>query len=218
VVPSAVGREGGNIVGSTEPVPMRLRKKKKVPCPLPGCTRKHGLGNCTMFRKMTLEQRLDMAHQKQLCLFCLRLPMGRECWTLNKKPSCAINSCGKLHEALKAGEHSTPAQAAVQTARLPAAAGEVPASVTHLKRELLEGLRIDPDTLEVRVRIRGSGELEKLPDGKSLAKAAVARVGGGRRLSGKLLEAFSLLCQAEKRFVSYIGESRHQGSETASPA
>jgi hypothetical protein len=37
--------------------------------------------------------------------------------------------------------------------------------------------------------------------------------GGG--LSGKLLAAFSLLSQAGKRFVSYIGEGRDQGSESA---
>jgi hypothetical protein len=32
----------------------------------------------------------------------------------------------------------------------------------------------------------------------------------GRKLSGKLLEAFSLLCQSEERFVSYMGESWEQ--------
>jgi hypothetical protein len=94
---------------------------------------------------MTPKQRLDMAHQKQLCLFCLRHPMGRECWTLNKWPSCTIDGCGKphhkmLHEVLKLGEHSGPAQEATQKARPPAAAGEVPAPTTYLKRELLEGL------------------------------------------------------------------------------
>jgi hypothetical protein len=111
---------------------------------------------------MTPKQRLDMAHQKQLCLFCLRHPMNRECWTLNMEPSCTINGCGKphhemLHEALKAEEHSALAQAALPTAvqmgRPPAAAGEVPAPVTHLKRKLLKGLGIDPNTLEVWIRI-----------------------------------------------------------------
>ncbi len=51
-----------------------------------------------------------MAHQKQLCLFCLRHPMGMECWTLNKEHSCTIDGCGKPHhkmlnEVLKAGEY-----------------------------------------------------------------------------------------------------------------
>jgi hypothetical protein len=32
----------------------------------------------------------------------------------------------------------------------------------------------------------------------------------GRKLSGKLLEAFSLLCQSGERFVSYMGESWEQ--------
>jgi hypothetical protein len=33
-------------------------------------------------------------------------------------------------------------------------------------------------------------------------------------LSGKLLEAFSLLCHAGERFVSYIGKGRHKVSES----
>jgi hypothetical protein len=78
-------------------------------------------------------------------------------------------------------------------------------------------LGIDPDTLEVRIRIRGPGEQEKSPDGGSTAKAA-AREAGGRKLSGKLLEAFSLLCQAGERFMSYMGEGRLQGSEATGPA
>jgi len=139
-----------------------------------------------------------MAYQKQLCLFCMRHPMGRECWTTNKEPSCTIDGCGKphhkmLHEALKAGEHKAPAQAVAQRTRSLAAAGEVQAPMTYLKRELLEGLGIDPDTLDVRIGIQGPGEQEKPPGIGGPSKAA-AREEGSQKLSGKFLEAFSLLC------------------------
>ncbi len=216
--------EGGGVsaAGGEGSAPARPCKRKKMPCPVFGCSRKHALDNCSSFQDMTPKQRLDLAHQKQLCLFCLRHPMGMECWTLNKWPNCTIDGCDKshhemLHEVLKSGEPSAPAQATAQKVRPPKAAGEVPAPTTYLKRELLEGLGIDPDTLEVRIRIRGPGEQGKSPDNGGTAKAG-AREAGGRRLSGKLLESFSLLCQAGERLVSYMGESRHQGTEAASPA
>jgi hypothetical protein len=112
--------------------------EKKASCMLVGCSQKHGLDDCITFQRMTPKQRLDMVHQRELCLFCLRHLMGRECWSLKKVPNCTINGGGKPHhemphEALKAGEHSMPAQ----TAAL-AAAGEAPSPVTNLKRELLE--------------------------------------------------------------------------------
>ncbi len=43
--------------------------------------------------------------------------------------------------------------------------------MVYLKRELLEGLEIDPDTLEVRIRIQGPGEQERSPGGGGAAKA-----------------------------------------------
>ncbi len=89
-----------------ELAPTRPPRKKRVPCPVLGCSQRHALDNCLTFRDMTPKQRLDMAHQKQLCLFCLRHPMGMECWTLNKWPNCTVEGCGKphhemLHEVLK---------------------------------------------------------------------------------------------------------------------
>jgi hypothetical protein len=44
------------------------------------------------------------------------------------------------------------------------------------------------------------------------------REAGGRKLSGKLLEALSLLCQAGKRFVSYMGGGWHQAVKAAGSA
>jgi hypothetical protein len=80
--------------------------------------------------------------------------------------------------------------------------------MVYLKRELLEGLEIDPDTLEVRIRIQGPGEQERSP-------------GGGKRAGwpeAEWKEAFSLLCQAGERFVSYMGEARHQAAGVGGPA
>jgi hypothetical protein len=79
-------------------------------------------------------------------------------------------------------------------------------------RDPLEGLRIDQDTLEVKMRMHG-------PEKHSGTEPPPRRRGSieqrSWRLSATLLEAFSLLCQAGERFVSYIGEGRHHGSESA---
>jgi hypothetical protein len=86
-------------------------KRKKVPCPVFGCTKKHAPDNCPTFRDMVPKERLDLIHRKKLCLFCLRHPMGKECWTMDKWPNCTIDGCGKphhemLHEVLKEGKPS----------------------------------------------------------------------------------------------------------------
>ncbi len=80
--------------------------------------------------------------------------------------------------------------------------------------ELLEGLRIDPDTLEVKMRMHGP---EKHSGTEPPPRWRGSIEQRSWRLSATLLEAFSLLCQAGElvRFVSYIGEGRHQGSESA---
>jgi hypothetical protein len=80
---------------------------------------------------------------------------------------------------------------------------------TTAQRFGTEGLGIDPDTLEVRIRVQGQREQKRPPSGGGAAGLAAREI-GGRKLSGKLLEAFSLLCQAGERFVSYMGESRQQ--------
>jgi hypothetical protein len=136
---------------------------------------------------------------------------------MGKWPNCTIDSCGKphhemLHEVLKEGKPSVPAKKTESQSGPPAAAaGRVPAPTLYLKRELLEGHGIDPDTLEVWIRVQGPGEQER-PPGTGSAVRSAAREMGGRNLSGKLLEAFSLLCQAGERFVSYMGENRQQAA------
>ncbi len=126
--PPAEKRGGVNAAGGEGSAPARPCKRKKKPCPVFGCSRKHALDNCLTFRDMT---------PKQLCLFCLRHPMGMEFLTLNKWPNCTINGCDKphhkmLHKVLKSGGPSMPAQATAQKVRTPAAAGEVPAPATYL--------------------------------------------------------------------------------------
>jgi hypothetical protein len=55
---------------------------------------------------------------------------------------------------------------------------------------------------------------EELGNG-SPANATCGGEQRSRRLSGKLLEAFTLLCQAGEKFVSYLCEGRQQGSGPA---
>ncbi len=59
--------------------------------------------------------------------------------------------------------------------------------------ELLLGLEIDPDIMEVKVKMQEPGDWH---NGGSQARAAGGEELQGRRLSGKLMEAFTLLCQA----------------------
>jgi hypothetical protein len=70
------------------------------------------------------------------------------------------------------------------------------------------GLGINPDTMEVKVRVY---EPEGYLIGGSLAKTAGDFERRSRRLSGKLLVDFSLLCQTGERLVSYIGRGGSSG-------
>ncbi|MFN9907176.1 MAG: hypothetical protein ACK56F_13835, partial [bacterium] len=108
-MPSAA-KAGRKTTAAAEPP-----KRKKAPCRVFGCTRKHAPDNCSTFRDITPKQRLDLIHWKQLCLFCLRHPMGKECWTMGKWPNCTTDGCGTphhemLHKVLKAGKPSIPAK------------------------------------------------------------------------------------------------------------
>ncbi len=72
-------------------------RRKRTHCPVFECTRKHAPDNCPTFWDMVPKERLDLIHQKQLCLFCLRHPMGKECETMGKWPNCTMDGCGKPH-------------------------------------------------------------------------------------------------------------------------
>ncbi len=81
-------------------------------------------------------------------------------------------------------------------------------------RGLLEGLGIDPDALEVRIGIRRPGEQERPHRVGGTIDPDAVETGEGK-LTGKLLEALSLLCQAGEKFMSYMGESQQQMIEAA---
>ncbi len=79
---------------------------------------------------------------------------------------------------------------------------------------MLLGLGIDPDsdTMEVKVKMQ---EPEEQRNGGPPAEAVGGEEQRGRRLSGKLLDAFTLLCQARERFMSHLYEGSHQGSASS---
>jgi hypothetical protein len=94
-----------------------------------------------------------------------------------------------------------------------AAAADRAPDVAKQLRGLVEGLGIDPDALEVRIGNRKPGERGQTWGGEAINPGA-ARAGDGR-LTSKLLEALTLLCQAGERFMDSAGESRQRMIETA---
>ncbi len=82
-------------------------------------------------------------------------------------------------------------------------------------RGLLEGLGIDPGALEVRIGVRESGEPGR-PCGSNTADPGVAEAGVGR-LTGRLMEALTSLCQAGERFVDSAAEGGQRMIGVADP-
>ncbi len=219
--PPTAGPGGG--AGGQMSLATGLPRRGKVRCPVFGCTRKHAPDNCPTFQDMTPKERLDLIHMKQLCLLCLGHSMEEGCETIGRGPGCTMDGCGKphhemLHGVLKAGESSLPAEGTdpsnepLAKATATAAAGKAPDLVRQL-RGLLEGLGIDPDALEVRIRVRRPGEQGRTHDGGGAA-GPVAVENGEKKLTGKLLEALSLLCQAGEKFMSCMGESQQHMIKT----
>jgi hypothetical protein len=79
-------------------------------------------------------------------------------------------------------------------------------------RSLLEGLGIDPNALEIRIGVRQPGEPGQ-PRGGDTIDPGAAEAGVGR-LTGRLMEALTSLCQAGERFVDSAAEGgqRSRGS------
>ncbi len=71
--------------------------------------------------------------------------------------------------------------------------------MAKLLRSLLEGLGIDPGALEVRIGVRKPGEPGR-PYSSDTTDQDAAGAGVGR-LTGRLMEALTSLCQAGERFV-----------------
>ncbi len=98
----------------------------------------------------------------------------------------------------------------------PAAATEMAGEAPNLTAQLgglLEGLGIDPDALEVRIRVQRPGEQGRPHEGGGAAGPAALDT-GEKKLKSKLLEAFSLLYQAGEKFMSCMGESQQQMIES----
>jgi hypothetical protein len=65
------GGAGGRASSAAEPP-----GKKRMQCPVFGCTRKHAPDDCPTLLDITPKERLDLVHMKQLCLLCLRHPIS----------------------------------------------------------------------------------------------------------------------------------------------
>jgi hypothetical protein len=206
---SALENGGETSAASGEQGPVRERPRQG---PVFGCTRGHDPGDCPTFLDMTPKERLDMVHAKQLCLLCLQHPLSVGCEVVSKGFGCPTEGCDRphhatLHGVLKAGEPLPPGGKADPP-------GEPAVSVdcgTHEAarqlRGLLEGLGIDPNALEVRIGVRQPGELGR-PHGGSITGPGETEMGAAR-LTGRLMEALTSLCQAGERFVdSAAGSSQ----------
>jgi hypothetical protein len=158
---------------------------------------------------MTPKERLDLVHAKQLCLLCLQHPLSVGCKAAGKGFCCPAEGCDRphhvaLHGVLKAGE-SSPLEGNADPPDEPAISldGGTPETARQL-RGLLEGLGIDPNALEIRIGVRQPGEPGR-PYGGNTTDPGAAEAGVGR-LTGRLMEALTSLCQAGERFVDSAAE------------
>ena len=82
-------------------------------------------------------------------------------------------------------------------------------------RGLLEGLGIDPNALEVRIRVRQPGEPGR-PHGGSITGPGETETGTAR-MTGRLMEALTSLCQAGERFVDSAAVSGQRTVRAGGP-
>ncbi len=117
-----------------------------------------------------------------------------------------------LHGVLKAGGLSPPEERE-DPSRGPAVSMD--GGIPGMARNLLEGLGVDPDDLEVRIGVRQPGEprLPRAEDtrGPDETKTDAARV------AGQLLEALTSLCQAGERFVDSAAVSSQRTMRAGRP-
>jgi hypothetical protein len=120
-----------------------------------------------------------------------------------------------LHGILKAGKSSPPEGSADPPDEPAVAATCVTPEMARQLRGLLEGLGIDPGALEVRIGVRKPGELGR-PCGGDTTDPDATGAGVGR-LTSRLMEALTSLCQAGERFVDSAAENGRRMIETADP-
>jgi hypothetical protein len=202
----AVGVSDGTPIAESDQVPLCERPRQ---CPVFGCTREHTPGDCPTFLDMTPKERLDMVHAKQLCLLCLQHPLSVGCEVAGKGFCCPAEGCDRpyhatLHGVLKA-VGSSPPEGNADPPDKPAVLVDcgTPEAARQL-RGLLEGLGIDPNALEIRIGVRQPGEPGR-PRGSDTTGPGAAEA-GVRRLTGRLMEALTSLCQAGERFVDSAAE------------
>jgi hypothetical protein len=167
---------------------------------------------------MTPKERLDLVQAKQLCLLCLQHPSSVGCEVAGKRSNCPAEGCDRPHHVmlrgvLKAEKSSPPARGTDPPDEPTAATANRAPEMAKQLRGLLEGLGIDPDALEVRIGIRKPGEPGRPRGGEAISPGATGA--GDGRLTSKLLEALTSLCQAGERFMDSAGESGRRMIETA---
>jgi hypothetical protein len=188
-------------------------QEKPRQCPVFGCMRGHDPGDCPTFLDMTPKERLDMIHAKQLCLLCLRHPLSVGCEVAGKGLCCPTEGCDRphhatLHGVLKAGGPSPPEGKADPPGGPAVSVGCGTPEAARQLRGLLEGLGIDPNALEVRIGVRQPGEPGQ-PHGGSITGPGKTETGTAR-MTGRLMEALTSLCQAGERFVDSAAVSGQQ--------
>ncbi len=67
------------------------------------CGEKHAPGKCDAFKKLSLQQRLKVIEDRELCHLCYRHLQGRECWSKDKVPNCGVDGCQVAHHHLLHG-------------------------------------------------------------------------------------------------------------------
>jgi len=154
-------------------------------------------------------------------LLCLRHPLSVGCEVASKGVCCPWGDCDRphhaaLHEVLKAGGPSLPEEGADPPRRpVVAVDGGIP-GMARLLRSLLEGLGIDPNGLEVRIGVRQAGEPGR-PHGDSIISPAETEASTAR-MTGRLMEALTSLCQAGERFVDSAAMSSRRMARAGDPA
>ncbi len=161
-----------------------------------------------------------MIHAKQLCLLCLQHPLSVGCEVAGKGLCCPTEGCDRphhatLHGVLKAGGPSPPGGKADPQGgpAVPVDCG-TPETARQL-RGLLEGLGIDPNALEMRIGVRQLGEPGR-PHGGSITGPGETEAGTAR-MTGRLMEALTSLCQAGERFVDSAAMSGQRLVRTGDP-
>jgi hypothetical protein len=186
-----------------------------------GCTREHAPGDCPTFLDMTPKERLDLVHAEQLCLLCLQHPLSVGCEVAGEGSCCPENGCGRpnhvaRHGVLKAGKSSPLEGNADPTDELASSVDcGTPETVRQLRGQL-EGLGIDPSALEIRIGVRKPGEPGR-PCGGDTTNPDAAEAGLGR-LTSRLMEALTSLCQAGERFMDSAAGSGQRMIGMADPA